>query len=258
MSATAQYMTVARVPPAELVQRHSELVKRIAYHLAARLPSHVDVADLIQAGMIGLLDAARHFEEGHGAVFETYAGIRIRGSMLDELRKVDWAPRSVHRNARQIAGAIHAVERRTGADAGDAEIAAELGMNLDQYHQLVADSARTQVLSLSGDSDDEEGRDVADENDGPEDVVEREDFRRALGEAINQLPERERLVMSMYYDQELNQREIGKVLNITESRVCQIHSQALVRLRARLVDGDGPNPASGKAQPKPEKTRRAA
>lgn len=235
-AAAAEYLAMARVPPEELVRRHAGLVKRIAYHLAARLPSHVNAEDLIQAGMIGLLESAKHFDDSRGASFETYAGIRIRGAMLDELRKVDWAPRSVHRNARQIAEAIREVERRTGHDASDAEIAAELGMPLEQYHGMVADSARTQVLSMSVEEDEKGIGEIADDSDGPEALVERDDFQRALTDAIKELPERERLVMSLYYEQEMNLREIGKTLDITESRVCQIHGQALVRLRARLVE----------------------
>jgi RNA polymerase sigma factor for flagellar operon FliA len=234
----AEYRAMARVPATTLVQRHAELVKRIAYHLAARLPSHVDVSDLIQAGMIGLLEAAQNFNDTRGASFETYAGIRIRGSMLDELRKVDWAPRSVHRNARQIAEAIRQVEARTGNEATETDIAAELNMSLEQYRLMVADSARTQVLSLSADDDEESTRDVADDSEGPAETTEREDFARELAEAIKELPERERLVMSLYYEQELNLKEIGRVLDITESRVCQIHGQALVRLRARLAPPD--------------------
>jgi RNA polymerase sigma factor for flagellar operon FliA len=235
-AATAEYLAMSRISPEELVRRHASLVKRIAYHLAARLPSHVNADDLIQAGMIGLLESAKHFDDSRGASFETYAGIRIRGAMLDELRKVDWAPRSVHRNARTIAEAIREVERRTGRDATDVDIAAELGMKLDQYHGMVADSARTQVLSMTVEEDERGIGEIADDADGPEALVERDDFQRALTASIKELPERERLVMSLYYEQELNLREIGKTLDITESRVCQIHGQALVRLRARLVE----------------------
>ncbi len=214
-----------------LVLLHAELVKRIAYHLAGRLPPSVEVDDLIQAGMIGLLEAASHYAANRGASFETYAGIRIRGAMIDALRKLDWAPRSVHRKARAVAAAVQEIERRTGRDARDSEIAAALGVGLDEYHSIVQDAASCRLASL----DDA----TAAGAEGPADPFGEaadEGFREALSHAIEGLPERERLVMSLYYSDELNLKEIGAVLNVTESRVCQLHGQALIRLRARLAD----------------------
>ncbi len=215
-----------------LVMRHAELVKRIAYHLAGRLPASVEVDDLIQAGMLGLLEAAGNYAEGRGASFETYAGIRIRGAMLDGLRKLDWAPRSVHRKARAVAKAIREIESELGREARDAEVADRMGMDLGEYHRIVEDSAGCQIASLTT----EEGEiTLTDSNSDPfRDVVD-EDFRAALTEAIAGLPERERLVMSLYYDDELNLKEIGATLRVSESRVCQIHGQALARLQARLA-----------------------
>jgi len=221
------------------VLKHAELVKRIAYHLAARLPSSVEVDDLIQAGTIGLLDAARHYNGERGASFETYAGIRIRGAMVDELRKGDWAPRSVHRKLREISETIREVEQQTGQAARDTDVAARLGLPLNEYHEAVQDAARCQVLSLDAPVNNEEGAagmEIADSRSAPTELLQREEFREALAEAIASLPEREKLAMSLYYDNQLNLREIGQVLGITESRVCQIHGQALLRLRARLAE----------------------
>ena len=214
-----------------LVRQHADLVKRIAYHLAGRLPPQVEVEDLIQAGMMGLLEAAQHYATGRGASFETYAGIRIRGAMLDALRKLDWAPRSVHRKARAVAQAIRAVESETGRDARDHEIAQTMGIPLEEYHAIVSDAASCRVTSL----DDEGAIDPPDHRD-PFGETEADDQRAALAAAIRELPERERLVMSLYYEQELNLKEIGAVLKVTESRVCQLHGQALLRLKSQLTE----------------------
>lgn len=221
-----------------MVMRHAELVKRIAYHLAGRLPASVEVSDLIQAGMLGLLEAAAHYTADRGASFETYAGIRIRGAMLDALRKLDWAPRSVHRKARAAAAAIREIEAELGREARDAEIADRMGVSLNEYHRIAHDAASCRVASLdetNGDEDALIGR-VEDEGADPFLDATEEGFRSALAGAIKELPERERLVMSLYYDDELNLKEIGAVLKVTESRVCQLHGQALVRLKARLAD----------------------
>jgi RNA polymerase sigma factor for flagellar operon FliA len=221
-----------------LVLRHAELVKRIAYHLAGRLPASVEVADLIQAGMLGLLEAASHYTADRGASFETYAGIRIRGAMLDALRKLDWAPRSVHRKARAAAAAVRELEAEFGREARDVEIAERMGVQLDEYHRITQDAASCRVASLddsNGEEDSLLGR-VEDESADPFRDATQDGFRAALAGAIKELPERERLVMSMYYDDELNLKEIGAVLKVTESRVCQLHGQALVRLKARLAD----------------------
>jgi RNA polymerase sigma factor for flagellar operon FliA len=215
-----------------LVERHAELVKRIAYHLVGRLPASVEVDDLIQAGMIGLLEAAANYVPDRGASFETYAGIRIRGAMLDALRKLDWAPRAVHRRAREVAEAVRTVEAGIGREARDVDIAAWMQIPLEEYHAIVQDSALCQVASL----DDATAAAVADQGMDPfRDTVD-DEFRTALAAQIGELPEREKLVMSLYYDDELNLKEIGAVLGVTESRVCQLHGQALARLRARLAE----------------------
>ena len=213
-----------------LVMRHAELVKRIAYHLAGRLPASVEVDDLIQAGMLGLLEAAANFTAGRGASFETYAGIRIRGAMIDALRKLDWAPRSVHRKSREVAKAIRDLEAELGREARDAEIAARMGIDLAEYHNIVQDTVACQMTNM----DETVAGEINDQRNDPfADIVD-ENFRVQLTQAIGGLPEREKLVMSLYYGDDLNLKEIGVVLKVTESRVCQLHGQALARLKARL------------------------
>ncbi|MEJ2059507.1 MAG: RNA polymerase sigma factor FliA [Gammaproteobacteria bacterium] len=220
-----------------LVAEHAALVKRIAYHLLPRLASNVQVDDLIQAGIVGLIEAAKRFRPDQGASFETYAGIRIRGAMLDEVRQHSWGPRSAHRKARALNEAIRKVEANLGRAARDAEVAAELGLSLEEYYQWVQASASFQVFGFEdvdeeprGDSVQSESAEMA----GPLSRLMDGDFKDSLAEAIAGLPEREALVLSLYYGDELNLREIGEVLGVTESRVSQIHSQALVRLRARM------------------------
>jgi RNA polymerase sigma factor for flagellar operon FliA len=234
MSQVGAYSAIASGRPkaAELVEHHAALVKRIAYHLAGRLPASVEVDDLIQAGMIGLLEAAAHYSSDRGASFETYAGIRIRGAMIDALRQLDWAPRSVHRKGREVAQAMRDIEKKEGRAGSDAEIAAVMGIALADYHTIVQDSAACQVSSL----DDAAGvMDIAGNEPDPARETESGALREALAEAIATLPERERLVMSLYYDEELNLKEIGAVLGVSESRTCQLHGQALVRLRSRMA-----------------------
>jgi RNA polymerase sigma factor for flagellar operon FliA len=234
-----------QVPQQELVVKHADLVKRIAYHLVSRMPPNVEVDDLIQSGMIGLLDAAKHYSAAKGANFETYAGIRIRGAMLDEVRKSDWTPRSVHRNMRQMSDVVRKIENEKGQDATPTDIAAGLGVSIEEYHKLVLDAASCRLFSfdqMSSSEDESSPADHArDERPGPFDHIEDSGFRDALASAIGGLPEREKLVLSLYYDEDMNLREIGEVLEVSESRVCQIHGQALVRVRARLAEWLAPD-----------------
>jgi len=219
-----------------LVERYAPLVKRIAAHLKGRLPETVQLDDLIQSGLIGLLEAVRNFDSSQGASFETYAGIRVRGAMLDEVRRNDWVPRSVHRRARELAVAVKAIETRHGRHAQDSEIAEELGLSGEAYYQLLQEVSGNRILSFDelGHEDESGLEQLACERPGVVDSLEREQLRGVLAECIGQLPERERLVMSLYYGEEMNLKEIGQVLGVSESRVCQIHGQALLRLKARL------------------------
>ena len=241
MKNVAAYKTAAPLEPNgqnDLIEQHSPLVKRIAYHLMSRLPPTVQVDDLMQSGMIGLLEAARNYDSSQGASFVTYAGIRIRGALLDEIRKGDWAPRSLHRRVRAITKAVADIEARHSRDARDAEVAEEVGMTLDEYYATLKDATGHRVFSFEDVPAGEEGlsESLTDKIPEPLEHVENELFQEALAEAISGLPERERLVMSLYYKEELNLRETGEVLGVSESRVCQIHSQALIRLKSRMAD----------------------
>ena len=239
-SAAAEYRAVQRTAEHDTVTRHAELVRRIAHHLAAKLPASVEIDDLIQAGMLGLLDASRNYDAEQGASFETYASIRSRGAMIDEIRRGDWVPRSVHRRFRDATAAIRDIEQRTGRAATSPEVAAALSMPLPEYHRLLEDAARGQVMSLDSHVEDHNGEAKLENvgSDTPERLLVQEQFRQALGGAIGALPEREQLVLSLYYEQELNLREIGAALGVSESRVCQIHGQAMLRLRGRLGGWD--------------------
>jgi len=222
------------------IEEYAPLVKRIAYHIMVRMPASVQVEDLIQAGMIGLLEAVQKYDASRGASFETYAGIRIRGAIVDEMRRGDWVPRSVHRNTRMITQAIQAVEARVGRDALDTEIAAELEVSLDDYHAMLRDSTTGRLFSYEETFGNEDSDIDASESSSafisPMEGVQRDALKQSLARAITQLPEREQLVLALYYDEELNLKEIGQILGVSESRVSQIHSQAAARLRTRLAD----------------------
>lgn len=224
----------------QYIVQYAPLVKRIAHHLAARLPPSVQVDDLVQAGLIGLLSALDHYDELQGAQFETYASQRIRGAMLDELRQNDWLPRSARKTMRRIEAANTALEQRLGRHPGEQELADELKVPLAEFQQMLLDARGSQLLHYEDfqGSEDEEflERHVATAQPGPLETIQDEGFRAVLVEAIQSLPEREKLMMSLYYEEDLNLKEIGQVLGVSESRVCQIHSQAIVRLRSRLKD----------------------
>ena len=222
----------------EVVRDHIDLVKCIAYRLLARMPAGVDVDDLIQAGMIGLLCAARQFSSERGASFRSYAGIRIRGAMLDEARRADWAPRSVRRGVRELRQAVTRLERQRGAEARHADVAGAMGLSLVDYHRLVNDAVVSRPLSLEqgGLSPESGPLEVADDESSlPDRELERRSLVSDVARAIDNLPERLRLVLSLYYDEELNLRQIGEVLAVTESRACQLHAQARQEVRAKLT-----------------------
>ncbi len=240
MSGAAHYRVQQRDQEAQWVEEYLPLVKRIAYHLGARLPDSVQVDDLMQAGLIGLIEAGRHFDSTAGASFETYAGIRIRGAMLDEVRRQEWLPRSVHRKARELAEVMRQLENELGNQPGEQQIAARLGLDLPSYRQMLSDVQGHRMLSIDELA---EGREdtiecVADHSPGLLEGLQYQDLKRQMAKAIGSLPEREGMVLNFYYNEELNLKEIGRVLGVSESRVCQIHSQALLRLRANLQEGE--------------------
>jgi RNA polymerase sigma factor for flagellar operon FliA len=222
-----------------LLTQHASLVKRLAYQLKARLPPSVEVDDLVQAGMIGLLDAINRYEETHGAQFETYAVQRIRGSMLDELRSTDWLPRSIRQNMRKIEVAMNALQQRLGHEPTELEIARELKLTLSDYQELLSNGAGHQLVYYE-DFHNADGNDhfldqhtKGESNDPLKELLE-SGFRGAITEAVEGLPEREKILMGLYYEEEMNLKEIGAVMGVSESRVCQLHSQAVARLRSTL------------------------
>ena len=223
----------------DYAKQYAPLVRRIAHQMIAKLPANVELDDMIQAGMIGLMDAVNRFEETHGTQFEVYAASRIRGSMLDELRAGDWLPRSARKSQRDIENAIHRLEQRLKRAPVEAEIAKEMELSVGQYQETLNDARGAQLLyfeDLGGSDDDDDylERHVADAGGDPSEILRDKRFRTALVGAIEELPEREKQLMSMYYEQDMNLREIGSVMGVTESRVCQLHSQAVARLRSKL------------------------
>jgi len=219
-----------------IITQHTVLVKRIAYHLLARLPASVQVDDLIQSGMIGLLEASNNFDHSKGASFETFAGIRIRGAMLDEIRRGDWTPRSVHKNSRMVSEAIKQLEANLGRDVTDIEVAEKLDISLNDYHHILSEVSSGKIIGIEDLGVGEDSLSTMEDvnNNDPYENIEKIVFKKSLSECISTLPEREALVLSLYYDEELNLREIGQVLDVSESRVSQIHSQAMHRLKARM------------------------
>lgn len=233
------YNASGQLNKAQLVEQYAPLVKKIAYHLMMRLPASVQVEDLMQNGMMGLLEAASRYDDDFGAQFETYAGQRIRGAMLDGLRESDWLPRQLRKDMRRVEQMIRQLEQEQGKPPSEGELAQALGMDISEYQRILGEARGHQLVYLE-DIVAEEGDDFLDrhlvgEDNDPFLQIEQDSTRRELVVAIEALPEREKLVMALYYEQELNLREIGEVLSVTESRVCQLHSQAIARLRARIV-----------------------
>ncbi|ASL44167.1 RNA polymerase sigma factor FliA [Burkholderia sp. AD24] len=232
------YNAQGKISQAEVLTKYAPLVRRLGLQLVAKMPASVDLDDLIQAGMIGLLDAASRYKEDQGAQFETYASQRIRGAMLDELRSNDWLPRSLRRTSREVESAVHKVEQNLGRSASETEIADHLQMPLDEYQSMLQDLHGSQLIyyeDFDRSADDEPFLDryCVDHSD-PLSALLDDSLRSALVEAIDRLPEREKLLMSLYYERGMNLREIGAVMEVSESRVCQLHSQAVARLRTRL------------------------
>lgn len=225
----------------QLLTQHAPLVKKLAHLMKAKLPPSVEVDDLIQAGMIGLLDAVSRYEESHGAQFETYAVQRIRGAMLDELRSSDWMPRSMRQKMRKIEEAMNALQQRLGRPPNESEVAAKLKLSVADYQEMLTEGGGHQLVYYEDFQNGEEGepfldRYCVDAGDDPLQSLMNSGFRGAVIEAIESLPEREKILMGLYYEQEMNLKEIGAVMGVSESRVSQLHSQAIARMRATLKE----------------------
>lgn len=232
------YTVKGKADKNHLLTEHTPLVKRLAHQMKAKLPPSVEVDDLVQAGMIGLLDAIQRYEENHGAQFETYAVLRIRGAMLDELRSSDWLPRSTRQNMRKVEQAMATLQQQLGRPPSESEIARSLKLSLADYQEMLGDSGGHQLVYYE-DFHDEDGNDswldrYAVDDDDPLRALLETDFRQAVIDAIDSLPPREKILMGLYYEEELNLKEIGAVMGVSESRVSQLHSQAVGRLRTYL------------------------
>jgi RNA polymerase sigma factor FliA len=225
-----------------LILTYAPLVKFVAGRLGATLPSHVDEQDLVSYGLLGLIGAIERFDPDREIKFETYAIARIKGAIIDELRSLDWVPRSVRTRAREIERAIASLERTLMRAPTDEEIAAKLELTLPELEESLAEISRTSMAALdelwtpSGGGDQVSLIDTIEDQAGPDPEISLEttELKEALGEAIARLPEREKLVVTLYYYEELTLREIGEVLGVTESRVSQLHTKAVLRLKARL------------------------
>ncbi len=241
------YTVKGKADKNDLLTEHMPLVKRLAHHMKAKLPPSVEVDDLIQAGMIGLLDAITRYEETHGAQFETYAVLRIRGAMLDELRSSDWLPRSMRQNMRKIEAAMSALQQKLGHAPTESEVAKSLKLSLADYQDMLSDGGGHQLVYYE-DFHDSEGNDsfldryAVDDADPLRSLMDG-DFRQAVIDAIDALPPREKILMGLYYEEELNLKEIGAVMGVSESRVSQLHTQAVARLRATLREQAWTGPA---------------
>ena len=224
-----------------LIRQYLPLVRRLASHMLAKLPPNVELDDLVQVGMIGLTEALSRYEASQGVQFETFATQRIRGAMLDELRNGDWMSRSSRKGQKDIERAIHRLEQTLGRAPLESEIAQEMGMELQEYQQLLGKVRGTQLLYLedlsrgsASEGDDFLDRYLVDQQADPASLLRSQRLRGALVQAIEQLPEREQQMMSMYYEHDMNLKEIAAVLGLTESRICQLHSQSIARLRAKM------------------------
>ncbi len=231
----------------ELVTRYARLVKYVAGRLAIGLPHYVDHSDLVSAGLLGLIQAIDNYEPERGNKFETYAIPRIRGAILDELRTQDWFPRSLRRKARQLEEAITSLEIRLGRAATDEELADELGVSRDELATMIDEVSVATIVSLDADTsgdDDERGNSLGDfladpKADGFEEEIAKDQLRRLIADCLEEMPEKEQLVLVLYYYEELTLKEIGEILDVTESRVCQIHTKAIMRLRGKIMRSEG-------------------
>ena len=232
------YTVKGKADKNSLLTEHMPLVKRLAHQMKAKLPPSVEVDDLVQAGMMGLLDAINRYEENHGAQFETYAVLRIRGAMLDELRSSDWMPRSTRANMRKVEQAMAALQQQLGRPPSESEVAKSLKLSLGDYQELLGDSGGHQLVYYEDFHEDDGNESFLDryavDDDDPLRSLLDTDFRQTVIDAIDALPPREKMLMGLYYEEELNLKEIGAVMGVSESRVSQLHTQAVARLRTYL------------------------
>jgi RNA polymerase sigma factor FliA len=231
-----------------LILTYAPLVKYVAGRLGSGLPAHVDDEDLVSYGLLGLIGAIERYDPERDVKFETYALARIRGAIIDELRALDWVPRSVRSRAREIERAIGELEARLGRAPDDEEIAGKLGIQVPELEESLAEISRTSIAALeelwtvSSGGDQVALIDTIEDEHGinPQASLDETEVRELIGEAIARLPEREKLVITLYYYEELTLREIGEVLGVTESRVSQLHTKAILRLKARLSSATVP------------------
>ena len=226
---------------AGLVEEYLPLVKSVVGRLQMSLPSHVDAEDLYSAGLVGLLDAIRHYNPKLGSTFETYARVRIRGAVFDELRRMDWVPRSIHSKAKKVQEAIKTLEQKKRRTPTDAEVAAALGISLDEYEQLIEEIRPATFVCLDAAANDESDNaptqyeafaDAKQEN--PLDGVARNEMAEIIADRLGHLPKMQRQVLALYYFEDMRLREIAEIFGLTESRICQIHSQAILSLKVQL------------------------
>jgi RNA polymerase sigma factor for flagellar operon FliA len=244
--AAAQVTSYKKVRPgtpkeAELIEQYLPFVKNVVGRLALSLPAHVDLDDLYSAGLVGLLNAVRNFNPTAGSTFESYARVRIRGSIFDELRRLDWVPRSVHDKARRVQAVIQQIEQAKGEAPTDAEVAAALGLSMNDYDELMSQIRPATFVCLDAVSGNEEGGETIQHETisdpsmpDPVDSTARNEMARLIETRLNTLPEMQRKVLALYYFEDLRLREIAEVFGLTESRICQIHSQAILALRGYL------------------------
>lgn len=225
----------------ELIQQYLPLVKTVVGRIAMTLPPHVDIEDLYSAGMVGLLNAVRQFDPKMGTVFEGYARLRIRGSVLDELRRMDWVPRSVHVKAREVEAVMREVEQKKGRPATDEDMAKAMNITPKEYSDILEEIRPATFISLDAavhhETDDGTGQNetIADpRQDEPGDDVSRRELARLIGQRLNALPDMQRKVLALYYFEDLRLREIAEVFGLTESRICQIHAKAILSIRSSI------------------------
>ena len=225
----------------EIIKNYVPLVKFVAHRISNRLPSHVELDDLIHSGILGLMDAVEKFDPGRGIKFKTYAELRVKGAILDGLRDLDWVPRSLRRKKKDIEGAYHAIEQRLGRAATDEEVAAQLGVPLEELHKNLDELKGVTLGAFAEAGEDGEGESLISfvpdpDAEDPSQVFQASELKEILKASVELLPKKEKFVVQLYYFDELTMKEIGTLLNITESRVSQLHTKAMLRLRGKLLE----------------------